>query len=220
MKLVLFSENSDNYQQRVDPIIETENELKTIEERSELNKTKLVIFSESSNNYLQIKSDIEQVIDSSELSSSISNTTINKNLIVDFKIDNSFISYDFSRNLIFNETTIKNTLNVKRLNTTSDIRLKENIFPIEKGLDTISNINTYSFNFKKSNRKVYGVIAQEIEEILPNLVTEIDGIKRVDYTQLTPILIKSVQELKVENTILKERLVSIEEKLDKILEKN
>ena len=111
-------------------------------------------------------------------------------------------------------------MNVKRLNTTSDIRLKENILPIERGLDTISNINTYSFNFKKSNRRVYGVIAQEIEEILPNLVTEIDGIKRVDYTQLTPILIKSVQELKVENTMLKNRLFSIEEKLDKILGKN
>ena len=220
MKLLLFSENSNNYQQIIDPIIETDTEQETIETKSELSKTKLVIFSENSNNYLQIKSDIEPVIDSSELSSSISNTTINKNLIVDFKIDNSFISYDFSRNIIFNETTIKNTLNVKRLNTTSDIRLKENILPIERGLDTISNINTYSFNFKKSNRKVYGVIAQEIEEILPNLVTEIDGIKRVDYTQLTPILIKSVQELKVENTMLKNRLVSIEEKLDKILGKN
>ena len=215
MKIILFSENSDNYQQIIDPLLVTENLVEQPTEKNELNKTKLVLFSENSNNYLQIKEDAKITNNTSNINY-VTNSYVSKGLVLDFKLDNSLISYDYSKNIIFNETTIKNTLNVKRLNTTSDIRLKENIRLLDKGLTVIDKINPYSFNFKKSKKKVYGVIAQEIEEILPEFVSEVEGIKRVDYTQFTPILIKSVQELKSENTILKERLSIMEEKLNRL----
>ncbi len=95
--------------------------------------------------------------------------------------------------------------------------MKDNIIELEDGLSIIDNINSYSFNFKGSDRLVYGVIAQEIEKILPHLVTEKDGIKRVDYMQFTPILIKSVKELKEDNKNLNNRLLKLEDKLERLM---
>jgi len=54
-----------------------------------------------------------------------------------------------------------------------------------------------------------GVIAHELQEVLPYAVTgEKDGTKYqgVDYAKLTPVLVKAIQELKAENDILKEIL--------------
>ena len=87
---------------------------------------------------------------------------------------------------------------------TSDKNLKENIVKIEDALDTIMKIEGYGFNFKDSGNYSHGVIAQEVEEILPSLVTTNDsGVKSVDYLQLIPYLIESVKHLKSEIEELK-----------------
>lgn len=78
----------------------------------------------------------------------------------------------------------------------SDERLKENVADINGALDIIDDIFPVTFNWKENGDKDYGVIAQDLEGVLPELVKEIDGIKRVNYNALFSILIKAVQELK------------------------
>jgi hypothetical protein len=57
-------------------------------------------------------------------------------------------------------------------NSTSDALLKENINPIENALALINNLNGYTFDWKDRNRSSIGVTAQDVEKILPQLVTK------------------------------------------------
>ena len=82
----------------------------------------------------------------------------------------------------------------------SDKRLKDNIKPIENAIDKIKMIGGYEFdwnsNSRNNNGHDVGVIAQEIEEVLPELVgTRSDGYKGVKYEKLTALLIQSNKEL-------------------------
>jgi hypothetical protein len=91
----------------------------------------------------------------------------------------------------------------------SDKRLKDNIKPIDNALDKVSSINGVTFEWnekshKETGKKDIGVVAQEIEKILPEVVeTRSNGYKAVDYQKLTALLIESVKELKAEIEDLK-----------------
>lgn len=102
----------------------------------------------------------------------------------------------------------------------SDISLKENIVEIPNALDKVSQIRGVTYDWKDDyleskggeddyfNRKHdVGVIAQEVEEVLPEVVAERkDGTKAVRYEKLTALLIESVKELKAEVDTLKAEL--------------
>ena len=85
----------------------------------------------------------------------------------------------------------------------SDIRLKENIIPIENALSKVESISGNTYDWKEGYDEVHshkgndvGVIAQEIEEILPQLVTNRDnGYKAVQYEKMIPLLIEAIKEL-------------------------
>jgi len=89
----------------------------------------------------------------------------------------------------------------------SDKRLKEEIRPIDNALDKVQQISgkTYSRNdLIDTNRRYAGVIAQEIEAVLPEAVSEtMDGTKTVDYNGTIALLIESIKELKAEVDDLK-----------------
>jgi len=96
--------------------------------------------------------------------------------------------------------------------TVSDERLKENIKKIENATDKVNQLNGYTFNYKKDGRKGAGVIAQEVEKVLPSAVMEKqlplkndDGVayKIVEYDQIIGLLIESIKELKQEINTLK-----------------
>jgi len=79
----------------------------------------------------------------------------------------------------------------------SDARLKENITALTGALPKLEAINGVYFNMKgEMNRgREVGVIAQDVENVLPEAVSEgADGYKRVDYTKLVPLLIEAVKE--------------------------
>jgi hypothetical protein len=80
-------------------------------------------------------------------------------------------------------------------NSTSDALLKENINPIENALVLINNLNGYTFDWKDRNRSSVGVTAQDVEKYLPQLVTEINNHKTVNYNGLIGVLIEAVKEL-------------------------
>ena len=99
--------------------------------------------------------------------------------------------------------------------STSDKNLKENIKPIKNSLEKISQISGVEFDWKKLSKEEkktihsnkghdVGVIAQEIEEVLPEVVTTRDnGYKAVKYEKIVPLLIESIKELKAEIEELK-----------------
>jgi hypothetical protein len=83
----------------------------------------------------------------------------------------------------------------------SDKRLKDNIKPIPWALDKINKIGGYSFDWNEDKQDIYkgtdiGVIAQEIEEVLPELVqTRENGYKAVKYDKLVSLLIEGIKDL-------------------------
>jgi hypothetical protein len=93
----------------------------------------------------------------------------------------------------------------------SDERLKDDIQPIKNPIEKINSIsgNSFVWNDKKQDiykGKDYGVIAQEIEKILPELVdTRDDGYKAVKYDKLISLLIEGIKELSSEVNKLKEK---------------
>lgn len=89
--------------------------------------------------------------------------------------------------------------------TISDERLKTNIQPINDALDKVCQLNGYTFDYIRDNRASAGVIAQEVEAVLPSAITEQDGgfhgedgqaYKAVQYDQLHGLLIEAIKELK------------------------
>lgn len=80
-------------------------------------------------------------------------------------------------------------------NSTSDITLKENLSPVENALTLIDSLNGYTFDWKNRNRSSIGVTAQDVEKCLPQLVTEINDHKTVNYNGLIGVLIEAVKEL-------------------------
>ena len=88
------------------------------------------------------------------------------------------------------------TISATDFNTTSDITLKDNIQILENPLDKINQLSGYTFNWKKDNRPAVGIMAQEVEQVFPEMVaTGSDGYKRVNYDALVPVLIEAVKEL-------------------------
>ena len=92
----------------------------------------------------------------------------------------------------------------------SDKRLKTNIQPIENPLDKLNQISGYTFDWDDKitvhghEGHDIGVIAQEIEEVLPEVVTTRDnGYKAVKYEKIIPLLIEAIKELKAEVDSLK-----------------
>ena len=81
--------------------------------------------------------------------------------------------------------------------TSSDYRMKEDLKDFN-GLDLLSKMKVYDFKWKSDDTRSYGSIAHEIQEIIPSAVVgEKDGeeMQGLDYSQLVPILLKSIQEL-------------------------
>ena len=92
----------------------------------------------------------------------------------------------------------------------SDKRLKDNIKPIENAIDKVKMIGGYEFDWNKLSKNEghdFGVIAQEIEEVLPELVgTRGDGYKGVKYEKLTSLLIEAIKDQQIQIDELKSKL--------------
>jgi len=92
---------------------------------------------------------------------------------------------------ITGDTTVQGTLY-----ETSDIALKENVETVSDAMSIVNQLRGVNFNWKFNKSKSSGVIAQELEEILPHLVREDEqGYKSVNYTAIIGILIEAIKEL-------------------------
>ena len=92
----------------------------------------------------------------------------------------------------------------------SDERLKDNIKLIPSAIDKLSKIGGYSFDWNDNSNNTghdIGVIAQEIEQVLPEIVIERDnGYKAVRYEKIVPLLIEAIKEQQLQIEELKSKL--------------
>ena len=101
--------------------------------------------------------------------------------------------------------------NVKAIdfNATSDQNLKDNIRTIEDPLAKVVQIRGVNFDWKETQKPSVGVIAQEVEKVFPELVTD-SGTKTVNYNGLIGLLIEVVKEQQTQINSLNERLSKLE----------
>ena len=88
----------------------------------------------------------------------------------------------------------------------SDLALKQNVVNIENPMAKLMGISGVSFNWKNDKSKAVGIIAQDVEKVLPEAVsTNGQGYKVVSYDSLIPLLIESVKSLKAELDLFKKK---------------
>jgi hypothetical protein len=93
------------------------------------------------------------------------------------------------------------TLSATIFNSLSDATLKENVEPISNALDVINKLSGVGFDWKESGQHSYGVVAQNMEKVIPDLVGNINNMKTVNYDGIIAFLIEAIKELnnKLEN---------------------
>lgn len=97
------------------------------------------------------------------------------------------------------------TITASNFNSTSDLTVKENIETFVNALSTVNSLRGVNFDWKETQKPSIGVIAQELEVVLPQLVNQ-GEIKSVNYNGLIGVLIEAVKELSAEVQELKSQL--------------
>jgi hypothetical protein len=146
----------------------------------------------------------------------------------DDSADHSYINCADSNNtpfVVYGDGDVVNEDN----SYTSDVRIKKDITDATSKLEDLLKLKVRNYKFKKSDGgdvagklggKRIGFIADELEEVFPNLIVkrkttkfgvEYDDLKSIRVSALMPILIKAVQELSASNDALKARIEVLEE---------
>jgi hypothetical protein len=121
--------------------------------------------------------------------SEANSTNFSANVV--FIADNGINSY-VNSSFKFNPST--GTVSATIFNSTSDITLKENIREIPDALDKLEMLSGYIFNFIGQTQDSAGVLAQELQEVLPECVTEIDGVLQVNYAGALALILQGFKE--------------------------
>ncbi|MGB2046245.1 MAG: tail fiber domain-containing protein, partial [Porticoccaceae bacterium] len=97
------------------------------------------------------------------------------------------------------------------INTPSDINLKKDIVKIDDALDKLHQLNGYNFTFKATDKKSSGVIAQEVQKVMPQLVHEgaDEGTLTVEYGNMVGLLIEAIKEQQTQIDDLKAEIQSM-----------
>jgi hypothetical protein len=98
-----------------------------------------------------------------------------------------------SSKLTYNPST--GVLSAIATTSTSDENLKDNIETIQDAINITNQLRGVTFTWKDNGLNSIGVIAQEIEKILPEVVFESDGKKQVSYGNIVGLLIEAIKEL-------------------------
>jgi hypothetical protein len=108
----------------------------------------------------------------------------------------------------------------------SDKRYKKNLETLTGVLEKVTSLRGVSFGWKQdefpehrfSDRRQIGFIAQELEEVFPEVVTQDgEGYYLVDYGRLTPVLVEAIKDLKAENDAVKTQLAEMRAQLQQLL---
>ena len=89
-------------------------------------------------------------------------------------------------------------------NSSSDMTLKQDFTPIQNPLDIISQLTGFGFTWKDSKQKSYGLSAQEVEKVIPEIVSQDEsGYLGIKYNNLIGVLIEAIKEQQEQINTLK-----------------
>jgi hypothetical protein len=88
----------------------------------------------------------------------------------------------------------------------SDEKLKKNVKTIDNALDKVKQLRGVEYERKDIDKKGLGFIAQEVEKVLPELVSQHDDFKTVSYANVVSVLVEAIKELSNEIEILKNKI--------------
>lgn len=116
------------------------------------------------------------------------------------------------------QTSTFNSIQVKDVYNYSDARAKSNIRSLQNGLNCILKLRPVSYSFsdkptreasllrKGGDEREIGLLAQEVEKVLPNVVlTDAEGKKLINYTALIPVMIDAIKSIQTEIELLKNK---------------
>ena len=141
-------------------------------------------------------------------------------ITINVRLDATKITVGASAITLSVPTTVNSTLNatgnitcaqdIIAYASLSDKRIKNGLTVIDNSLSKVKALNGYEFTFNNDapehlvSKKSYGLIAQEVEEVLPHAVDQRpNGFKGVDYEKIIPLLVECIKELKTEVDVLK-----------------
>jgi hypothetical protein len=122
----------------------------------------------------------------------------------------------------FKERTLRinGAFSATTVSEVSDARLKKDIRPIENALGSILRLEGKTFNWRMEEFPEegfaegldLGLIAQEVEEVLPELVqVDRDGYKAIEYGKLAAVLVEAVKQQQAEIAVLLARVAELEQ---------
>tara|TARA_B110000208_G_scaffold175122_1_gene220400 strand:+ start:384 stop:1082 length:699 start_codon:yes stop_codon:yes gene_type:complete len=118
-------------------------------------------------------------------------------------------------------TPLNNTfrVQVEELTVISDKNEKKEIKKIDNIFNILNSINGYTYILKSSNRPSSGLIAQEVEKVIPSAVFTNNNIKSVNYNEVIPYLLEGIkfQEKLIENQIFRQKIIGVNLILTNIL---
>jgi hypothetical protein len=115
-------------------------------------------------------------------------------------IDGNFASLNDSKleisgGTITGNLTVTGTTNSESFNSTSDARFKKDLVKIEEALDKIKSLTGYTFTLTESDTRSSGLIAQDVERILPEVIGGNDEKKTLNYGAMLGLVVEAIKEL-------------------------
>lgn len=134
------------------------------------------------------------------------------NSYFDMQVGNFLYRDNTSTRFTFARTTGDFTA-VGNITAFSDLKIKEDIQIIPDALNKVLTLGGYTYKRKDTGSRQAGVIAQELQEVLPEAVQNNEGdILSVSYGSVIGLLVEAIKDLSKENTLLKQRLDALESK--------
>lgn len=123
-------------------------------------------------------------------------------------IDTSnFVTLNGTQTITGTKTFTQYTVFSNGAGTSSDKRLKRSIKPLENPFEILEGLTGYRYTLISNNAKSVGLIAQDVEKVLPEAVrTDDEGYKSVDTYPIVAVLVETIKELKKEIEELKSKL--------------
>ena len=116
-------------------------------------------------------------------------------------------AYTSSTKATYNPST--GTMSAVIFTSTSDEKLKANIKTIENPLNKVKQLRGVSYNWKDTGDRSIGLIAQEVESIVPEVVRQTDNKKTIDYSNMIGLLVEAMKEQQIQIEELQKEIKSL-----------
>lgn len=146
---------------------------------------------------------INTITDSKYLRSDVHDAGISLSLSNTLHADGAITSLS----TLHTDGAITSNSDITAFNSASDRTLKENIERIDNALDKVGALTGYTFNYKGREEKMSGLMADEVEAVLPEVVYNFDGdLKAIRYGNMIGLIVEAINELKSDIDELKEKM--------------